>query len=168
MIGFGNFSDYQDRKEFFIDGHKPYEDELVRLALNESLTKKNMISLEARICPKNTSAKLIKNLKKYECIVKSESVNDGYDKLIYVLHFPKMFDDSFKDGVPRNNNVRKMAARQARSIVAMLDKNGEINQHIKGIDAWRQRNCMVARKLWAGIPLFDSKKSEGRKCFSFL
>lgn len=30
-IGFGNFSDYQDRKEFFIDGHKPYEDELVRL-----------------------------------------------------------------------------------------------------------------------------------------
>ena len=134
-IGFGNFSDYQDRKEFFIDGHKPYEDELVRLALNESLTKKNMISLEARICPKNTSAKLIKNLKKYECIVKSESVNDGYDKLIYVLHFPKMFDDSFKDGVPRNNNVRKMAARQARSIVAMLDKNGEINQHIKGIDA---------------------------------
>ena len=59
-IGFGNFSDYQDRKEFFIEGHKPYEDELVRLALNESLTKKNMLSLEARICPKNTSAKLIK------------------------------------------------------------------------------------------------------------
>ena len=55
-IGFGNFSDYQDRKEFFIEGHKPYEDELVRLALNESLTKKNMLSLEARICPKNTSA----------------------------------------------------------------------------------------------------------------
>ena len=85
-IGFGNFSDYQDRKEFFIEGHKPYEDELVRLALNESLTKKNMLSLEARICPKNTSAKLIKNLKKYKRIVKSEPVNDGYDKLIYVLH----------------------------------------------------------------------------------
>ena len=112
-----------------------YEDELVRLALNESLTKKNMLSLEARICPKNTSAKLIKNLKKYKRIVKSEPVNDGYDKLIYVLHFPKLFDRPFKDGVPRNNNVRKMAARQARSIVAMLDKNGEINQHIKGIDA---------------------------------
>lgn len=94
-----------------------------------------MLSLEARICPKNTSAKLIKNLKKYKRIVKSEPVNDGYDKLIYVLHFPKLFDRPFKDGVPRNNNVRKMAARQARSIVAMLDKNGEINQHIKGIDA---------------------------------
>ena len=119
-IGFGNFSDYQDRKEFFIEGHKPYEDELVRLALNESLTKKNMLSLEARICPKNTSAKLIKNLKKYKRIVKSEPVNDGYDKLIYVLHFPKLFDRPFKDGVPRNNNVRKMAARQARSIVAIL------------------------------------------------
>lgn len=134
-IGFANFSDYQNRKEYFIEGHKTYEDELVRLALNEPLTKRNMLSLEARICPKNTSAMLIKNLKNYENIVKSESVNNEYNKLIYVLHFPKIFDKPFMDGVPRNNNVRKMAARQARSIVAMLDKNGEINQHIKGIDA---------------------------------
>lgn len=134
-IGFANFSDYQDRKEYFIEGHKPYEDELVRLALNESLTKKNMLSLEARICPKNSSAKLIKSLKNYERIIKSEPINNGYDKLIYVLHFPKLFDGPFMDGAPRNNNVRKMAARQARSIVAMLDKNREINQHIKGIDA---------------------------------
>lgn len=134
-IGFANFSDYQDRKEYFIEGHKLYEEELVRLALNESLTKKNMLSLEARICPKNSSTKLIKSLKNYERIVKSEPVNNGYDKLIYVLHFPKLFDRPFTEGVPRNNNVRKMVTRQARSIVAMLDKNGEINQHIKGIDA---------------------------------
>lgn len=134
-IGFANFSDYQDRKEYFIEGYKPYEDELVRLALNESLTKKNMISLEARICPKNTSVNLIKTLKNYEHIVKSEMVNNGYNKLIYVLHFPKLFDGKFMDGVPRNNNVRKMVARQARSIVAMLEKNGEINRHIRGIDA---------------------------------
>ena len=50
--GFANFSDYQDRKEYFIEGHKIYEDELVRLALNETLEKKNMLSLEARICPR--------------------------------------------------------------------------------------------------------------------
>lgn len=52
QIGFANFSDYQDRKEYFIEGEKAYEDELVRLALNESLRKENMVSLEARICPK--------------------------------------------------------------------------------------------------------------------
>ena len=48
-IGFSNFSDYQDRKEYFIEGHKAYEDELVRLALNETLVKENMRSLEARM-----------------------------------------------------------------------------------------------------------------------
>ena len=96
-----------------------------------------MLSLEARICPKNSSTKLIKSLKNYECIVKSEPVNNGYDKLIYVLHFPKLFDRPFTEGVPRNNNVRKIVTRQARSIVAMLEKNGEINQQ-KIVGAWCQ------------------------------
>ena len=133
--GFANFSDYQDRKEYFIEGHKPYENELVRLALNETLVKKNMISLEARICPKNTSKKLYSRLKSYEKIVKCGTGENDYDKLIYVLHFPKKSEKVFTDGVPRNNNVRKEAARQARAIAALLEKEREINQHMKGIDA---------------------------------
>lgn len=133
--GFANFSDYQDRKEYFIEGHKPYENELVRLALNETLVKKNMISLEARICPKNTSKKLYSRLKSYEKIVKCGTGENDYDKLIYVLHFPKKSEKVFTDGVPRNNNVRKEAARQARAIAALLEKKREINQHMKGIDA---------------------------------
>lgn len=120
--GFANFSDYQDRKEYFIEGHKPYENELVRLALNETLVKKNMISLEARICPKNTSKKLYSRLKSYEKIVKCGTGENDYDKLIYVLHFPKKSEKVFTDGVPRNNNVRKEAARQARAIAALLEK----------------------------------------------
>lgn len=133
--GFANFSDYQDRKEYFIEGHKPYENELVRLALNETLVKKNMMSLEARICPKNTSKKLYSRLKSYEKIVKCGTGENDYDKLIYVLHFPKKPEKVFTDGVPRNNNVRKEAARQARAIAALLEKKREINQHMKGIDA---------------------------------
>ena len=79
-----------------------------------------------------------------------------------------MFDDSFKDGVPRNNNVRKMAARQARSIVAMLDKNGEINQHIKGIDACAGEIACRPEAFGQVYRYLTAKKSEGRKCFSFL
>ena len=135
-IGFSNFSDYQDRKEYFIEGHKAYEDELVRLALNETLVKDNVHSLEARICPKNTSMELSKKLRYYEKIVKQEDQGDTiYNKLIYVLHFPKLADGPFIEGVARNDNVRRMAARQARSIVSMLEKKREINRHIKGIDA---------------------------------
>lgn len=145
QVGFANFSDYQDRKEYFIEGEKAYEDELVCLALNESLRKGNMVSLEARICPKKTSSALEKTFKNYESIVKKEKnkkedmskreIDEVYNKLIYVLHFPKIKDNPFALGVPRNDNVRKASARQARSLVALLEKRREINQHIRGIDA---------------------------------
>ncbi len=149
-VGFANFSAYQDRKDYFIAGKKPYEDELVRLALNESLRKRNMVSLEARICPKNSSYEQLKVLKYYERIVKgkkhgNESREDeelkdeagraAYSKLIYVLHFPKLKDKKFIEGVPRNDNVRQKYAHQAKSIAALLGKQKDINEHIKGIDA---------------------------------
>lgn len=142
-VGFANFSDYQDRKEYFIEGEKAYEDELVRLALNESLRKENLVSLEARICPKKNSSALEKSFKNFESIVKKdknksdniEGTNEMFNKLIYVLHFPKITDMPFVSGVPRNSNVRKASARQARGIVALLEKRMEINQHIRGIDA---------------------------------
>lgn len=152
QIGFANFSNYQDRKEYFIEGEKAYEDELVRLALNESLRKENMVSLEARICPKKTSSALEKTFKNYESIVKKgenksfdkkeyidkineDKMDETYNKLIYVLHFPKIEDIPFELGLPRNSNVRKASARQARSLVALLEKRKKINQHIRGIDA---------------------------------
>lgn len=144
QIGFSNFADYQNRKEYFIQGEKAYEDELVCLALNESLRKKNMVSLEARICPKKNARSLYKTLNNYEHIVcrtkegekkATEGGQNYYDKLIYVLHFPKLKEGSYVPGTPRNNNVRKMAKVQARGIAALLERNMEINEHIKGIDA---------------------------------
>lgn len=141
QIGFANFLDYQDRKEYFIEGKKAYEDELVRLALNESLRRNNMVSLEARICPKNTSQLLYKTLKNYERIVdKSEETgregrNGYYDKLIYVLHFPKLPDGEFIPATPRNDKVRRNSACQAKAIAALLERHMEINEHIRGIDA---------------------------------
>lgn len=101
QIGFANFLEYQNRKEYFIEGEKAYEDELVRLALNESLRRSNMVSLEARICPKNTSHSLYKTLKNYGHIVDKygeadqERKDSYYDKLIYVFHFPKLMDGPF-------------------------------------------------------------------------
>lgn len=141
QVGFANFSDYQDRKEYFIEGEKAYEDELVRLALSESLRKENMVSLEARICPKKTSSALKKTFKNYETIVKNDANGEDkkdnklYDKLIYVLHFPKVIDKPFAPGIPRNNNVRIASAHQAKSLVALLEEHMEINRHIRGIDA---------------------------------
>lgn len=144
QVGFANFSNYQDRKEYFIEGEKAYEDELVRLALNETLRKENMISVEARICPKKNSSELNKALKNYESIVKGkENKKDDkeYDKLIYVLHFPKVKDVPFQLGEPRNNNVRKVSKQQARGLVALLEGHKAINRHIRGIDACSSENA---------------------------
>ncbi len=141
QIGFANFLEYQDRKEYFIEGKKAYEDELVRLALNESLRRSNMVSLEARICPKNNSHLLYKTLKNYEHIVDEHGETDQegkdgyYDKLIYVFHFPKLMDGLFVPGAPRNEKVRRNSARQAKAITALLEHHMEINEHIRGIDA---------------------------------
>lgn len=145
QVGFANFSNYQNRKEYFIEGKKAYENELVRLALNECLRKHNMLSLEARICPKDTSLKLYQTLKSYENIVKNKTIDgnaekekegeEAYSKLKYVMHFPKIYDQKYMPGVPRNDNVRRKSARQAKCIVALMEKRMEINDHIKGIDA---------------------------------
>lgn len=148
QVGFANFSNYQDRKELFIEGQKEYEDELIRLALNETMRKQNIISLEARICPKRSAAKL------YMAIMRSQKiVADGtesfekeevkpQDKVIYVLHFPKIEDKDFCAGVPRNQNVRILTKKQARSIAALLETGTKVNKLLRGIDACSSEiNC---------------------------
>lgn len=137
--GFSNFDGYQSRKEIFIEGEKAYEKELVRIALNETLRKENIRSLEARICPKKHSTDLYEALYHNEKIVKeleNKSANgeDVTEKLIYVLHFPKIPDEKFYMGVPRNNNARMLAFKQMRSTVAFLEKETRMNKYIRGID----------------------------------
>lgn len=138
QVGFANFSNYQDRKETFIEGKKPYEEELIRLAFNETMRRQNIVSLEARICPKQNSAKL------YQAITRSSSLaeEENREKIIYVLHFPKLKDPGYCAGAPRNYNVRLAAAKQAKSIAALLEKKTGVNQRIRGIDACSSEiNC---------------------------
>lgn len=154
QVGFANFSNYQDRKEIFIEGQTEYENELIRLALNETMRKQNIVSLEARICPKKSSTKLYEAIKKSEKIVadgrknilvdnnrpnniKGDSVrcdNQKYN-VTYVLHFPKIKDKEFCPGTPRNQNVRTATIKEMRSIVALLEKDTWVNDKIRGIDA---------------------------------
>lgn len=132
--GFTNFAKYQDRKELFITGETAYQHELVRLALNEPLRKQNIQKLEARICPKKKASDLYKNLRIGDQIVSELENKEAKDKLVYVLHFPKIEDQKFCEGVPRNYNARKKAEKQMRSVVAFLEKGTSMNKYIRGID----------------------------------
>lgn len=147
QVGFANFNNYQNRKEIFIEGEKPYEDEMIRLALNATLKNQNIVSLEARICPKKSSAKLYKAIMENERIVKSQThyrevlkennpQTEGIEeKIIYVLHFPKSADKEFCLGSPRNYNVRASTLEHVRKVVALLEKGTNVNKKIRGIDA---------------------------------
>lgn len=138
QVGFANFSNYQDRKEYFIEGQREYEKELIRLALCEPLRKKNMVSLEARICPKKTAVKLYKCIKENEKVIdekKSADNRKASDKLIYVLHFPKCYDLEFACGMPRNYNVRSATMQQTKAIASLLERGTGVNRCIRGIDA---------------------------------
>ncbi|MEZ3485954.1 MAG: hypothetical protein K1W22_05000 [Lachnospiraceae bacterium] len=175
QVGFSNFSNYQDRKEYFIEGQKEYEDELIRLALNETMQKQNIVSLEARICPKKSAVDLYKAIKRNQNIVAAKGQYSGEsggmiferkkreegkterkseeeeecglgkekpeDKVIYVLHFPKIKDKDFTYGTARNQNVRDAAMKQARSIAALLEKGTRVGGKIRGIDACSSEIC---------------------------
>lgn len=132
MVGYSNFEQYQLRKEYFIDGKREYEYELIRLAVNASFQKQNIISLEARICPDFQSSRLNKKInRKIQCI----DDNRIKEKLFFVLHFPKQKDKRNSTEVPRNLVVRRKTEKYTKSIVALLEKEGEVSQYIRGIDA---------------------------------
>lgn len=138
QVGFANFSNYEVRKEAFVEGIHMYEKELVRLAVNESLSKDYMDSLEARICPADTPSKL------YKKIVRNEKWidKDSYDKLIYVLHFPKREDTAFENSRPRHYKLRNSIRAKSESIAKLLMSGAKINKKIKGIDACANEiNC---------------------------
>lgn len=133
-VGFTNFQNYQRRKQYFIQGEKAYEKELVRLALNETLGKENIVSLEARICPEKDSLAMEKEFYNFKKIVDELNDKEKGKKLFYVLHFPKIKDKEFCGGMPRNYNVRKEAESRMRSIIAFFEKDAKFNDCIRGID----------------------------------
>ena len=132
MIGFSNFGQYQLRKIYFIEGRKSYEHELVRLAVNASFEKQNICSLEARICPDIHSDKLSRKINHKIAYIQNNQIED---KMFFVLHFPKQKEEKIEEGEPRNNLVRKRTQKYANAIMALLDKNGEVNKYIRGIDS---------------------------------
>lgn len=138
QVGFANFSNYEVRKEAFIEGICMYEDELVRLAINEPLSKDYVQSLEARICPSETPSKLKKKILRNERLVN----RNNYDKLIYVLHFPKSEDSAFKIYRPRHYKLRNSIRTKSESIAKLLMRGTCVNKRIRGIDACANEvNC---------------------------
>lgn len=135
-VGFANFSNYQDRKEFFIEGIEPYEHELIRLSVNASLQNQNIVSLEARACPGRSSSNLYRKLDQFQKMVPDKDKQ----KMLYVLHFPKKKLEAFCPGEPRNYKVRQETYKSTKAIAALIEKGTAFNHYIRGIDACSNEN----------------------------
>lgn len=132
MVGFANFSEYELRKEYFVEGKKEYESELVRLAVNASFQNQNIVSLEARLCPAMDAGGLARKINEK---IRATAEDDIEQKLFFVLHFPKQKEETYRPGEPRNAAVRSRTARQTDAIVALLEKEGGLGESVRGIDA---------------------------------
>lgn len=132
MTGYLNFEQYQNRKEYFIEGMKEYEREMIRLAVNASFMKQNIVSLEARICPDTCSKGLARKIHHKLTAIEDE---ENIKKIFFVLHFQKQKENSCSPEMPRNEMIRRKTEKYANAIVALFEQENEMCKYIAGIDA---------------------------------
>lgn len=135
-IGFDNFEKYQDRKEDFIEG-TPFEEKYIDLAIRGTLYNQNIISLEARISPKDSAEKDRDYIRKIDQWVqrKDKSLLQRY---FYVFHFIKEKDTDkslSSDIVCRHAGKRNKLKIQAQAIARFRENYPKEARRVKGIDA---------------------------------
>lgn len=137
LIGFSNFSRYQDRKEDFIDGTE-YEKIYLRMAVRDTMDNQHISSLEARISPKDRPRELQAAIERYDsCICEGlsrEAAEKYREKYFYVVHFTKE-PDRDKESLYRHFYKRQQVQRQARAIAALRENGSPAAERIHGIDA---------------------------------
>lgn len=164
-IGFANFAEYQDRKEYFLKEDSIYDKIMGPTAILSTMHDQSVDYLEARIAPKKNVAEQIKAIKvcdskiksplfrkdhlhkhckictesEKECKVKNQSPDPEF---YYVLHFIKTAyaEDKIKDEIilnrkPRNWALRKNVKSQAFALNEIRKSHSDIKYRIAGIDA---------------------------------
>jgi len=162
-VGFHNFSEYQDRKEAFIEGHPILEDAVKSIAILSSIKNQNISLLEARISPGKNQVENRNKIKVNDKLISKKIEEDGKNKwfshldnkeefgisdlegkLFYVLHFPKMPDDSLErenssignlNFYERHHNYRVELKKKCFAIAKLRDSYAREGNRIYGIDA---------------------------------
>lgn len=153
-VGFGNFSKYQDRKEYFLTDGSVYHTAFVNLAVRDTLTHSNIKSFEVRVAPKdeynalrksiasynkNLNKNAIQSKKEYKPHIPSKKLPEKPDHF-YTIHYIKKEDkpkpSSLTDYVNcRHSKLRKEIKNQSIAISTLREKNSQYSELIRGIDA---------------------------------
>lgn len=157
-IGFANFSNYQDRKELFIDDNPYLKKALHRLAVRSTTINQGITSFESRIAPKNCVNDLDNKIKDIAIDIRldsealqndlhsfmSETREDAVSqKHFHVLHFIKKKERQSFTSVSeevsmvkcRDYELREEVKLQAHVIADIRERGRESATKIYGIDA---------------------------------
>lgn len=135
VVGFDNFFRYQNRKEEFIDGTS-LANIYSKTAIKSSLQGQNILKLEARITPRNSSVENRRYIAKLD-----KSILEGNRELekryFYVFHFIKELEPRYVSGelACRHYKLRNKVKIQAMAIQNMRMKYPREGSRVLGIDA---------------------------------
>lgn len=130
-VGFSNFSEFEQKKEIFLDGKDKYASLLLTLPLYEAKHYYCQGYLETRIAPQRSYALL---RKKYNRIVRLNAKQEDVPDYQLIYHFIKQKDDwaARKNGY-RNYAVRQKTRKEANALEKLCRKK-DVDKFI-GIDA---------------------------------
>lgn len=160
-IGFHNFQDYQNRKDYFIPWSDEFEKKIITDTICSIMEVPKIHRAELRITPRNTAKENISNIKvcenAIECALKyiesdqkapkdkpdvSCAKTDLKNRFFYTLHFIKNPDPFFQTGRCRDYDLRKKTEQQANAIMELRNSYYDIAKRILGIDAAGEEiNC---------------------------
>lgn len=160
-IGFHNFQDYQNRKDYFIPWSDKFEEKLIADTICSIMEAPKIHRAELRITPRNTAKENDSNIqicesaidRAFKCLDNDkEKAGDDSElsqakinfknKFFYTLHFIKSPDSVLQIGRCRDYYLRKKAEKQANAIVELRRSHLSVAKRILGIDAAGEEiNC---------------------------
>lgn len=149
LEGFGNFADYERRKELFIENRDLYQRLVPKLAVDMAFANGFLKYLECRITPKRTSKELLHTIRMLEWQItgkvpnRNNGLNDKEEqKYYYILHFIKRQDETecllknFNNLIHcRHYGLRRDIKQQGAATLEGLRKYQELRKRVIGIDA---------------------------------
>ncbi len=184
-VGFGNFSKYQDRKEYFLPDDNIYHTAFMNLAVHDTKRFTNIKSFELRVAPKEGANKLNKSITGYNSALhkkaiessqnrnlpKSLKFKNGYnlekDNIFYTIHYIKYKDKQNLDDVAsfvscRHSKLRSEIKNQTLAISQLRESYSSLSKYIRGIDAASSEFDAPPEVFAQGFRYIKNHKIKGR------
>ena len=134
QVGFSNFSDYERRKELFLEGYPEYENLLSLLPVSEAKRHHHLTTLETRIAPKSDYQKMCSTFSTLVHSWRKDTAQHIPDTGITV-HFIKQNDSKWRMNYARHHHLRQILRNQAINLMTLRRQSFTTYYTLVGIDA---------------------------------